>query len=168
MLSSPSHRLTHHHSDILHSYACAIHGTCVCLGLGSMAPRRCKSLSFRSEVSKKNVDGILLGALLYLGAMRHAFSTRRAICEVAQLRAARATWAGSTSSGTEPLLRPRSENPEIRIESMSCVVIKCQKSILVPVEPIIHGGARADIAGPLTLTGRCWHPSGATGDVLIP
>ena len=53
-----------------------------------------------------------------------ACSTRRAICEVAQLRAARATWAGRASSGTEPLLRPRGENPEIRVvKSMSCVVI---------------------------------------------
>jgi len=65
-------------------------------------------------------------------------------------------------------LRPRSENPEIRVERMSRVVIIHQKGILVPAEPIAHGGARADIAGPLTLAGRCWHPSGVTGDILVP
>ena len=49
MLLCPSHRPTHH-SDTLHSYACAIHGTCACLD--SMASHRCSSVFFRSEVSK--------------------------------------------------------------------------------------------------------------------
>ena len=99
---------------------------------------------------------------------RRACSTRQAIFEVAQLRAARATWAGRTSSVSVNLLRPRGKNPEIRAESMSCVVIIHLKDILFPAEPIVHGGARADIAGPLTLTGRCRHPSGATRDELVP
>ena len=67
MLSSPSHQPTHH-SDTLRSYACAIHGACACLD--SMASHRCSSVFFRSEVSKKNFDGIVLGASLYLGAVR--------------------------------------------------------------------------------------------------
>jgi hypothetical protein len=63
---------------------------------------------------------------------RRACSTRQAIFEVAQLRAARATWAGRTSSVSVNLLRPRGKNPEIRVESMSCVVIIHQKDILFP------------------------------------
>ena len=66
-------------------------------------------------------------------------------------------------------LRPRGENnPEIRVERTSCVVVIHQKGTLPPAEPIVHGGARAGIAGPLALASRCWHPSGATGGVLVP
>ena len=78
------------------------------------------SSGLRSEVSKTNIGGIVLGASLYLSAVRarHDEPSARSP-SFAQLRAARATWAGSRPSGTHVLLRPRSENLEIRVESMS-------------------------------------------------
>ena len=47
----------------------------------------------------------------------------------------------SPPSSLRVLLRPRSENQEIRVGSMSCVVVIHKKG---------HGGARAGIARPLT------------------
>ena len=165
MLPSPSHRPTHH-SDTLRLYARAIHDTCACLA--PMASRRCSSLCFQVRGLTKKKCLASIDPVWFTIPRRCACSTRLAICEVAQLRAARAIWTGRTSPGTEPFLRPRGENPEIRVERTSCVVVIHQKGILAPGQPIVHGGARADIAGPLTLTGRCWHLSGATEDELVP
>ena len=99
MLLSPSHRPTHH-SDTLRSYACAIHGTCACLD--SVASYRCSSVCFQVGGLEKWL--VPIDPVWFTIPRRRACSTRQAICEVAQLRAARATWAGRASSVAEPLL----------------------------------------------------------------